>query len=130
MSELVFTGDAVAFGAPLLRVADVDRSLEFYCQTLGFGRDWRHDAGEGTPRVAAISRGGATLYLTEQGDPPFGSHAYFGTTEIDTLLHEWGARGVTIELAPTDMPWGLCEMHLRDPDGNTIRVAQPVACRH
>jgi len=130
MSQPAFTGDAVAYGAPLLRVADVDRSLEFYCRTLGFGQDWRHDAGEGVPRVASISRGGATLYLTEQVDAPFGGHAYFGTTEIDTLFHEWGGRGVTIEMEPTDMPWGLCEMHLRDPDGNTIRVAQPVGCRH
>jgi len=130
MSSPASTADAVAYGAPVLRVADVDRSLEFYCGTLGFGQNWRHEPGEDVPRVAAVSRGGAILYLTEQADAPFGAHACLGTTEIDTLFYEWGGRGVTIDLAPTDMPWGLCEMHLRDPDGNTLRVAQPVGCRH
>ncbi len=130
MSDLVFTSDSVADVAPVLRVADLDRSLTFYCETLGFVTRWRHQPEDGVPRVAAIGRGGAMLYLTEQSGAAFGSHVCLGTTEIDTLFHEWGGRGVTIDLAPTDMPWGLCEMHLRDPDGNTLRVAQPVGCRH
>ncbi len=124
----VFTGDAVAYGVPVLRVADAQRSVAFYCGQLGFRQDWWHQAEPDAPAFVSVSRGGATVYLVEHGDVPFGGHACLGTLEMDTLFHEFAARGVTIELAPTDMPWRLTEMHLRDPDGNLVRVTQPVGC--
>ncbi len=46
--------------------------------------------------------------------------------DVDALYKEIRARGAIIEMAPTRMPWGLREMHVADPDGNTIRFATGV----
>ena len=39
-----------------------------------------------------------------------------------TELHEeLKAKGVAIDLEPTDQSWGNREMYISDPDGNSIR---------
>ena len=117
--------EALSHVAPCLRVGEVARSLEFYVDQLGFTERWRHQAEPDVPVTVGIGRGGATLILTEVADVPFGALVYLYTSELDTIFHELAARGITIDLAPTDMPWRAREMHLRDPDGNRIRIAQP-----
>jgi catechol 2,3-dioxygenase-like lactoylglutathione lyase family enzyme len=124
----MFTGDAIAYSVPVLRVADAQRSVEFYCGQLGFTQDWWHQNGAEQPAMVSISRGGATIHLTERTDVAFGGQVSLGTAEIETLWDQWSARGVTLELQPALMPWGFTEMHLRDPDGNLIRVMQPTGC--
>jgi catechol 2,3-dioxygenase-like lactoylglutathione lyase family enzyme len=117
---------ALSHASPCLRVADADRSLDFYLVQLGFREIWRHQPEPDLPVTVGIVRGGVTLVLTEQPDVPFGVVAYLHTSELDTVFHELAARDVTIELAPTAMPWRLREMRLRDPDGNRLRFAQSV----
>jgi catechol 2,3-dioxygenase-like lactoylglutathione lyase family enzyme len=118
--------EALSHVAPCLRVGDAARSLEFYVDQLGFRERWRHHAEPDLPTTIGIGRGGATLILTDLPDVPFGAVVYLYTSELDTVFHELAARGITIELAPTEMPWRLREMHLRDPDGNRLRFAQSV----
>jgi catechol 2,3-dioxygenase-like lactoylglutathione lyase family enzyme len=118
--------DAVSHASPYLRVIDVERSLRFYVDELGFREIWRHAPEPDLPRLVAIARGGATLVLSELGDVPFGGFVSLHTSELETVFHELAARGVTLDLAPTDMPWRMRELHLRDPDGNRIRFCQAV----
>ena len=116
--------EALSHVVPFVRVGDVERSLEFYVDQLGFQENWRHQADADLPRVVAITRGGVTLVLTEHSEVAFGGLVYLHTTELDIVFHELAARAVTLDLAPTDMPWGMREIHLRDPDGNRIRIGQ------
>jgi catechol 2,3-dioxygenase-like lactoylglutathione lyase family enzyme len=118
--------NALSHASPYLRVSDVERSLRFYVDELGFREMWRHAPEPELPRLLAIARGGATLVLTEHADVPFGGLVCLQTSELDTVFHELAARGVTLDLAPTDMPWRMRELHLRDPDGNRVRFCQPV----
>ena len=125
-----FAGDAVVTAIPVLRVGDAERSVAFYCGRLGFRQDWWHQAGPDGPATVSVSRGGASLLLTERTDVERGGQVCLWTTEIETLFGEWGAlEDVVLEHAPTAMPWGHTEMSLRDPDGNRIRVAQPTGCQ-
>ena len=48
--------------APILRVADLVASLDYYVRVLGFAIDWRDDTG-----IASVSRDRCTLMLC-QGD--------------------------------------------------------------
>jgi uncharacterized glyoxalase superfamily protein PhnB len=41
--------------------------------------------------------------------------------DVDALHRELIAKGVRVELEPTDQPWGNREMYVKDPDGNSIR---------
>ena len=43
---------------------------------------------------------------------------------VDSLNEEFVARGVQIDLPPTDQSWGNREMYIRDRDNNSIRFTQ------
>jgi catechol 2,3-dioxygenase-like lactoylglutathione lyase family enzyme len=118
--------EALSHVVPFVRVRDIGRSLEFYVDQLGFREVGRYQPEPDLPARATIARGGVTLMLTERDEAPFGGVVCLHTSELETVFHELAARGVTIDLAPTDMPWNLREMHLRDPDGNHLRLAQSV----
>jgi len=45
----------------------------------------------------------------------------FVARDVDALREEFQKQGARIELEPTDQTWGNREMHLRDPDGNSLR---------
>ena len=52
------------------------------------------------------------------------------TRDLVVAVHACGRlTDVVLDHAPAEMPWGLTEMTLRDPDGNVIRVAQPTGCQ-
>jgi catechol 2,3-dioxygenase-like lactoylglutathione lyase family enzyme len=115
---------AITAVTPYLRVADLARSLEFYVTMLGFLETWRHQPEPDLPALAAITRGHVTIVLSERDDVAAGSLVYLHTTELDTVFHELAPRDVTLDLAPADMPWGMRELALRDPDGNVVRIGQ------
>jgi hypothetical protein len=56
------------FARPVLHVRDVDASLRFYGNLLGFTSPWRYDE-EGRARVAQINRQGCALILANNLAP-------------------------------------------------------------
>jgi catechol 2,3-dioxygenase-like lactoylglutathione lyase family enzyme len=121
--------DVLVSAIPVLRVEHAERSVRFYCGRLGFRQDWWHQPSAEDPATVSVSRGGATLILTERADLARESQVCLWTIEIGTLFVEWGhLDDVVLEHPPAAMPWGFTEMALRDPDGNRLRVAQPTGC--
>jgi uncharacterized glyoxalase superfamily protein PhnB len=43
------------------------------------------------------------------------------TPDVDKLYKEFRSHKALIRMPPTDMPWGLRELHVSDPDGNVLR---------
>lgn len=124
------TADVVVTAIPVLRVADAERSVDFYCGRLGFRQDWRHQGGPEEPATVSVSRGGASVILTERTDVGRDGQLCVWTIELATLVAEWGGHeDVVLEHGPAAMPWGLTEFAFRDPDGNRIRVVQPTGCQ-
>jgi uncharacterized glyoxalase superfamily protein PhnB len=41
--------------------------------------------------------------------------------DVDKLYDELRSRHALIRQPPTNMPWGIRELHVADPDGNVIR---------
>ncbi|HMK30401.1 MAG TPA: VOC family protein [Terriglobales bacterium] len=99
---------------PILRVEDMQASLYFYVNLLGFEK-----AGWGNDDFTRVSRDRAGIYLSrDQGRG--GAWLWIGVEDVERLHEEYKARGVTIRLSPTNYPWAL-EMHVQDPDGNVLR---------
>ncbi|HTU51781.1 MAG TPA: VOC family protein [Acidobacteriaceae bacterium] len=46
--------------------------------------------------------------------------------DVDQMHLQSVAAGLDITLPPTDMEWGVREMHLRHPDGHVFRVSRGV----
>ena len=52
------------FARPVLHVTDVEASLRFYVDRLGFTSPWRYDE-DGKVRVAQVERQGCALILSD-----------------------------------------------------------------
>src|SRR4051812_45131505 len=104
----------VTFGqcTPILRVADLDASLAYYTDVLGFTLDWRDRI------FAQVARGQSALMISQGNQGHAGTWVYVGVSDADALLTEIQPRGAIVRHPPTNYPWGARELHVSDPDGN------------
>lgn len=102
--------------APVLYVKDMQQSLAFYIDILGFkNADWGDD------NFTSISRDNTGIYLCKgaQGSP--GTWIWIGFDGDIFFLHEkLKSNGVKIKLPPTNFYWAY-EMQVLDPDGHVLR---------
>jgi predicted enzyme related to lactoylglutathione lyase len=106
---------------PILRVENMQASLHFYVNSLGFD-----NASWGDNNFTHVSRDSAGIYLCQGDQGRGGAWIWIGVEDAAKLHEEYKARGVTIRLPPTNYPWAL-EMHIEDPDGNVLRMgSEPV----
>ena len=112
----------IAFGGvtPVLRVADVAASIEYYTRALGFHVNFRFP-DDNAPFFASISRGRCGLFLSEgdQGHP--GSWVWIDGVDVEKVYEEFLAAGAKIRNPPTNYEWAL-EMQVEDLDGNVLRI--------
>jgi catechol 2,3-dioxygenase-like lactoylglutathione lyase family enzyme len=101
---------------PILRVENMQASLRFYVDTLGF-----ENVSWGTDDFTSVSRDQAAIYLCRGGQGRGGAWVWIGVEDAEKLHEEYKARGVAIRLPPTNYPWAL-EMQIEDPDGNVLRL--------
>jgi catechol 2,3-dioxygenase-like lactoylglutathione lyase family enzyme len=84
---------------PVLRVANLDKALDYYVRVLGFTMDWRDDDGNS---FASLSRGRCRLFLSV-GDR---GHAgmWIGVTDVDILHEEQIGEGARVRHPSTNYP--------------------------
>jgi len=106
---------------PILRVEDMQRSLRFYVDQLGFrNADW------GGADFTSVNRDRAGIYLCRGDQGRGGAWVWIGVEDAARLHEELKARGVSIRMAPRNFPWAL-EFHVEDPDGNVLRFgSEPI----
>ena len=100
---------------PILRVAEMARSLRYYVDVLGFS-----NAAWGGDGFTCVTRDGASIYLAEgdQGQP--GTWVWIGVEDMEALHDEYKAAGAQILDPPQNYSWAL-EMKVGDPDGHVLR---------
>lgn len=115
------------FARPVLHVRDVEASLRFYLEGLGFETAWRHEEN-GTPIVAQVDRDGCMLILASTWAEKAGGSTMFVSLDpkpwskkaqaaaLDALRAEFAERGVEAR----DGQWGYRVVIVEDPDGNTL----------
>jgi lactoylglutathione lyase len=120
---------------PNLLVADVDRSLAFYRDVLGFAV--AQTVPDASPYVFAIvTSGGVAIYLNAPGPaveeyPAFKGQPLGGTLTLFIEVEDIrGSYEQLKERVPVVMPlekkwYGVTEFAFLDPDGYIITFAQP-----
>ena len=121
----------------ILAVADVDRSVAFYRDRVGFDVEALYD----DPPYATLTLAGARLSLAEQGHPAEdrpdvamtapadrGRANVVLVVEVDNARAEHerlAAKGVQFLAEPYEPPWGGCRFFCVDPDGYLVEIEQP-----
>jgi catechol 2,3-dioxygenase-like lactoylglutathione lyase family enzyme len=118
------------FARPVLHVTDVDASLRFYVERLGFTSLWRYEE-DGRARVAQAERQGCALILSDQWPEKVGKGLIFISLNaepreaqiaaLDTLRAQLEARGVSVQ----EGSWGYRVVVINDPDGNQLFFNYP-----
>lgn len=120
------------FARPVLHVRDVEASLRFYMDRLGFTSPWRYDE-KGKARVAQVDRTSCALILCDMWPEKIGKGLMFislnaepqtpdaQSAAVDALRNEFEARGVTVK----DGSWGYRLIVVDDPDGNQLFFNYP-----
>jgi catechol 2,3-dioxygenase-like lactoylglutathione lyase family enzyme len=100
---------------PILRVASLSASDDYYVDVLGFKVDWNEGG------IASLSRDDCCVFLTEseQGTPI--TWVWLGVSDVAALHDELRGRGARIRQPPTNHFWAL-EMQVEDLDGNVLRI--------
>ena len=112
---------------PVLQTNDALKSIEFYCNVLGFTKNWQHQFEADLPLFASIGCEGKTVFLTEHAnESAFGAEIYFFVKDINQLADNIKRRGAVLEIEPHDTPYGTREITINDPDGNTLRIGQHI----
>lgn len=110
---------------PVLEIADMERSLAFYKDKLGFAADtW----GE-PPTFAIVQRGTASLALAVvPADAVKASRrtwaAYIYVRDVDALYSELVQLGVTVPEPPETRVYNCRELVVDDPDGHILAFGQ------
>ena len=120
------------FARPVLHVTNVEASLRFYVDRVGFTSPWRYDE-DGRAHVAQVDRQGCALILADTWPEKVGKGLIFislnvepATPEVaaaalDALRAELEARGVSVN----EGSWGYRLLVVHDPDGNQLFFNYP-----
>lgn len=119
--------------SPAFIVTDVDRSIAFYRDKLGF--EARFLAPDQDPFFAIVGRDGAQLFLKSERDVlPIPNHtrhvhlrwdAFVYASDPDALAAEFAAHGAAFSAPLQDTHDGLRGFELCDPDGYTLFFGRP-----
>ena len=124
---------------PILNVSDIQQSFAWFAK-LG----WRKGFEWGSPTTfGAVLSGECEIFLCRGAQGSRGKSslpATFGDAgeekadkgvwmsvfvdDVDALHRRCVEHQLDITWPPTDMPWGVREMHVRHPDGHVFRMSQ------
>ena len=117
------------FARPILHVRDVEASLRFYVDRLGFTSPWRYKE-DGRVRVAQAERQGCALILSDQWPEKVGKGLLVISLNetrqaqiaaLDALRAEFEAKGATVK----EGSWGYRLLVVEDSDGNQLFFNYP-----
>ncbi len=120
----------IATAAPQFLVDDLEVSISFYEEVLGFELDFVYEGF-----YASVTRDGATIHLkcapklaAERTHRKGHEHldAYLDVTGVDALHDEFAGKGTSIIHALAERPWGRREFYVEDPDGYILCISEGV----
>jgi uncharacterized glyoxalase superfamily protein PhnB len=130
-------GPSLRDASPSFTVNDLEKSLAFYRDVLGFQVEQEWKGEDGKVRGVSFRAGKVTLMIGQddwkkgrdrrKGE---GFRMYFETgNDVDAFAKGIQARGGTLESPPEDKPWGYRDFNMTDPDGFKMTFGAPLKKR-
>ncbi len=113
---------------PQLRTTNIDNSISFYVDKLGFVLDFRYE-----DFYAGIRVGNQFFHLklVDERDPSIDFvakgehvHLYFPTEDVATFACELEEKGVVLLKPVAQTPWGTKEFYVEDDQGHVLCFGQ------
>jgi catechol 2,3-dioxygenase-like lactoylglutathione lyase family enzyme len=101
---------------PVFRVQDVEASIAYYCDILGFELRWGWGDGFACP-----AREKCSLFLTNDNQSQGRVWVWIGGEDVGALHAEYLKSGAKVRNPPDNFEWAL-EMQIEDLDGNVLRI--------
>jgi predicted enzyme related to lactoylglutathione lyase len=116
----------------VLLVADIERSVEYYRDRLGFSREVYGDPPDFI--VAKRDEVVVLMALCEQPERivpnwrivPNVWNVFIRVDDVEAIYEEVQRRGAPIDYSLYDAPSGFREFGVQDPDGHDIAIGQPI----
>ena len=125
---------------PILNVSNLAESFRWF-EKLGWEKGW--DWGEpptfggvcsGSARSSSARVRRAAAARRRQGDirpdgdetSDKGAWMSIWVDDVDAVHRRCVEQGLEVTWPPTDMPWGVREMHVRHPDGHVFRISRAI----
>lgn len=110
---------------PVLAVDDLDESIRYYEDRLGFELTW---SWGDPPAVASVTRDEVELNLARRGDNGSrgASSVYVRLTEVDEYYEECRRNRAVIVRPPADQPYGMRDFAVADPSGNKLEFGEAI----
>jgi catechol 2,3-dioxygenase-like lactoylglutathione lyase family enzyme len=108
---------------PMLHTSDLERTKDWYCSVLGFQAE-----DNGAADWCRLSRDGVALMFmcnAHLGAPHATATQYLYVDDVPALWASIRDR-CTAEWGPEEMPYGMLEFAVRDPDGYLLAFGQPI----
>ena len=120
------------FARAVLHVSNLEASLRFYADRLGFTVSWRVE-WDGRAHVAEVDRQNCALILSDQWPEKVGKGLMFISLNVEPATHEAevaAVDAVRAELETRGVPvkdgrWGYRLLVVEDPDGNQLFFPYP-----
>jgi catechol 2,3-dioxygenase-like lactoylglutathione lyase family enzyme len=119
--------------SPFFIVTDVDRTIAFYRDKLGF--ETRFQQPDRDPFFAIVGRGGVQLFVkSDKNTPPLPNpkrhpsmrwDAYVHASDPDALAAEFAGLGAPFSVPLNDTHDGLRGFEITDPDGYVLFFGRP-----
>jgi predicted enzyme related to lactoylglutathione lyase len=101
--------------ATVMPVSDVDTSMRYYVDVLGFIQQFRHG------KYAGVKMGNVEIHLNANGPRlPGNGDIYIFCDEIDAYYAAIVARGAVVQGKPGMAEHGMRDFVSLDPDGNRV----------
>ena len=120
---------------PTLAVADIDESVRFYTEVLGFEAGFTLPGEDGKLIHASVQRGESNVMFagldpnTAHDQGPLGRGVTLYATvaddeDIDAYFRRVKDAGATVVQEPTDQFWGHRDWGITDPDGYLLFISK------
>jgi catechol 2,3-dioxygenase-like lactoylglutathione lyase family enzyme len=117
--------------SPQFLVDNLDRSITYYCDKLGFELDFKYDSF-----YAAVSRDGYAIHLkcapklaADRDHRKQNEHldAYIAVSGVRALFDELKTRGARVLKPLEERPWSCLDFYVEDPDGYIVCFSEQIA---
>lgn len=115
---------------PQLRTTDMDSSLRFYTEKLGFAIEFNYEnfyvgirAGDQAIHLKLVDEKDPSIQYVGKGGH---LHLYFETEGVAAFADQLMTNGVPLVKAAHETPWNTREIVIQDDQGHTLYFGEPL----